>query len=366
MERLIGGALFERRASGSYLTPIGKILYARSRSFFEIVETAIEVLCPSQFTGNPAIIAQRLTRAQARTLSAVMDTGSFPSAAEKMGLSLVSLQRAARDLDSNVYGSIFYRSADGMMVTPQGLEFGRQLQLATQEIEWAIREIDASRGRAKGLVTIGALPFGGSLLLANSLDEFICSHPNVEVRIVTEGATEMISRLRGGKVDMVLGLIQEISGNDLGYEVLAETPYRIVTRAGHPLAKRAKVEIDDLVEWDWIIGTEGSNRRQYFEKLFEGRQSPSASIATSALAIIRRLLMCSDRIALITDYELTYEGTAFATLAIDPFDTSPAIGVTLRKNWRPTHALVDFIQLLKRNVTEPANHDIGEGTGKTV
>lgn len=350
LERQLSEAMFERRASGSYLTPLGEIFHRRVTSFFRQFEDALEDLGVS---GGPAVLtttSNRISRSQIRSLIAIVEHGSFEKAALALGLTQASLQRAARDLEGNLRKSIYYRTAAGVMVTPKGLEFGRLMKLATQEIEWGIREMRAARGLEASQITIGALPFGGSMLLSTVLDSFITANPAATIRIVTEGAQEMVKRLRSGDVDILIGLVQDTTAADLVNESLSATPYQIVCRRGHPLAGRARVTREELFGYDWIVGTDGSNRRQAFEDFFADHPRPRASIATSSLPIVRHLLRSSDRLGLMTSYELARESDSSVALNSAEVGNAPAIGVTLRAGWQPTSLHTAFIEALRTTV----------------
>ncbi|MCP3729854.1 LysR family transcriptional regulator [Sphingomonas sp. MG17] len=349
LEQQIGVALLERRASGSYLNELGEIFHRRTTRLFALIERAlIDLGVPGGESAAP-VIARRISRSQARSLIAIVDGGSFAQAATTLGLSQASLQRAARDLESNVKKSLYYRTAAGVMVTPQGIEFGRKIKLAAQEIEWGIKEIETARGNFASQITIGALPFGGSVLLASVLDEFVTTHRNADVKIINEGASEMLNRLRAGDVDFVIGIVQETLGDDLSNEALGETPYNIVARRGHKLLRQGKVTVADLLDHEWVVATEGSSRRACFERLFTG-QAPKASIATCSLPVIRHLLARSDRLTLMTSYELLHEDGTLAPLSFGPIDRPPSIGITMRADWLPTQLHRDFIELLRRHV----------------
>ncbi len=350
LEQQIGVALLERRASGSYLNELGEIFHRRATRLFDLIERALVDLGVS---GVASVVARRISRSQARALIAIVDSGSFQQAAQLLDLSQASLQRAARDLESNVKKPLFYRTAAGMMVTPAGVEFGRKIKLAAQEIEWGVREIETARGNVASQITIGALPFGGSVLLASVLDEFVASHRNADVKIINESAPEMMNRLRAGDVDFVIGLVQETLGDDLANQALGETPYSIVARRGHALLGKGRIELTDLLGYDWVVGTEGSSRRTCFERLF-GDQRPNASIATCVLPVIRQLLARSDRLTLMTSYELRHEEGALVPLTYGPLDPAPSIGITMRADWLPTRIHLDFIDLLHRHVADNA------------
>ena len=349
LEMQLSVTLLERHTSGSYLTDAGRIFHVRVRRMVEQMESALGGLGVSGGSASAAI-SNRISRSQVRCLTAIIEIGSFAKAADALGLTQASLQRAARDLEGNLRKTIFHRTAAGVMVTPDGIEFGRKLKLAAQEVEWGVREIETARGGKLSQIVIGTLPFGGSLLLATVLDEFVRMHPDADIKIVTEGASEMLKRLRGGEVDLVLGVVQETTAHDLRNEGLAKTPYQVVGRRGHPLLLNDGATLDDLAGFDWVVGSEGSSRRICFDNLFFGKKPPKASIATSALPIILHLLTNSDRLTLMTSYELVYEGNTLVEIPFGSMDPSPSIGITMRSEWLPTALHQDFIKLLREKV----------------
>lgn len=353
LEEQIGCSLVDRCASGSFLNPLGEIFHARIKRFFSQTGQAVigAGAAVSESAARP--IVNRLTRSQIRTLTSTIEQGSFDQAAETLGISSASLQRAARDLEGNLRVSLFYRTAAGMLVTPHGAEFGRRMKLALQEVVWGLEEIDEARGGTSRQIVIGAMPFGGSVLLASVLDDFLRLHPQADVRIVSDSAAEMTKSLRAGDVDFMIGLLPETDTDELVSEALAQTPYSVVVRRGHPLIRKGRVGIDDLVECDWIIGETGSSRRRCFEGLFAGRAGPQAQIATCATPVIRLLLERSDRVTLMTTFELQYADGSLRSLPYGPILPTPSIGITMREGWLPTRLHSDFIDLLRDHVAKP-------------
>ncbi|RYY26893.1 MAG: LysR family transcriptional regulator [Sphingomonadales bacterium] len=352
LEHQVGVTLLDRRASGSYLNDLGKIFHRRVTRVFSQIEDALTDLGVPGGRPGAAVIARRISKSQARSLIAIVENGSFSQAAQSLGLSQASLQRAARDLEGNLRKSLYYRTAAGVMVTPAGIEFGRKIKLASQEIEWGIKEIDAEQGSFHSQIAIGAMPFGGSVMLASVLDEFIAAHPRADVKILNESAPEMLKSLRAGNVDFVLGLVQETTAGDLTNQSLAKTPYTIVARRGHKLLRKGKVTVEDLLQYDWVVGTAGAARRACFERLFAGGPGPKASIATCALTVIRHLLARSDRLTLMTSYELKHEDDTLAQVPFGPIEPAPSIGITMRAGWLPTQIHLDFIELLRNRMTD--------------
>jgi len=355
LERHIGHVLVERSASGSFLNEDGKIFHARTARLFKQAIEAIRTIGP-ETEAEAATILNRLTRAQIRTLVAVCDHGRLSQAAEALEITAASLQRAACDLEANVGQPLFYRTAMGVLVNPKGLQLGRRLKLALQEIELGLAEIEDAHGISQRQIVIGAMPFGGSVLIAAILERFIQAHPGAAVRILSESAGEVIDRLKSGEVDLVVGLLPEEKNPDLACEPLAETPYVVAMRRGHPLSMRGRAALEELQQYDWIVGTKGSSRRAVFDRLFEGLPQSKWRLITGAIPIIRYMLQQSDRLTLMTSYELLHE-PSLAAVDLDVPVEAPSMGLITRTDWKPTRLHSAFVDLLREFVAQPRMAD---------
>lgn len=350
LEEQMGVTLLDRRASGSYLNEFGIIFHRRTQRLFAQFEQAlIELGVPSRPIPI-ARIAGRISKTQIRSLIAIVENGSFAQAARSLGVSQTSLQRAARDLERNLRTPLYTQTASGIVAIPAAAEFARKVKLALREIQWGIEEVEAARGNIGGEIVIGAMLLAGSVLLASVVNEFASMYPNANVRILNGNADDMIRYLRSGDVDVVIGLLRDCVAADLKHQALAATPYVVVARHGHPLNQKARVTLDDLADYEWIIGTPGAARRIRYDKLFEGRRPPLARIATCSLPTVRLLLSQSDRLTLLTSYELLYEEDALAAVPFGPIEPVPYIGLMTRENWLPTQLQANFMELIHRQV----------------
>jgi LysR family transcriptional regulator, regulator for genes of the gallate degradation pathway len=347
LEEQIGASLLERGASGSYLNPLGVIFHRRTERLFVLIEEAlVELGVPA---GHAPVMASRITRSQIRSLIAIVENGSFAQAARALDVSPATLSRAARDLESDLRRPLYQRTASGIAATPAGAKFARKLKLATREIDWGIEELDSAKGSLRGQIVIGAMQLAGSYLLASVLNEFIAAHPQATVRIWNGSSGAMLRSLRGGDVDV--GLLRDPVPEDLVQESLAEAPYVIAARRGHPLLRKKKVTLDELAAYDWVVGTPGACRRVCFDALFAGQRRPTARVETSSLPTIRLVLARSDCLTLFTSYELMYEDDALAAVPYGPIEPIPAIGVTTRADWLPTQLQVNFLRLIRKQMT---------------
>ena len=351
LEEQFGVSLLERRASGSYLNEFGIIFHRRTRRLFEQFEQALmELGVPSGPIPIPQLAA-RISRSHIRSLIAIVENGSFAQAARALGVSQTSLQRAARDLERTLRTQLYAQTASGIMATPAAAECARKIKLALREIECGIDEVEAARGNVGGEIIIGAMLLAGSEMIATVIDEFVTAYPNANVRMSNGNAEDMLRYLRTGDVDVVIGLVRQSASDGLVHQKLADTPYVVVGRNGHPLLDKSTVTLEELADYDWIVGTPGAARRVHFDKLFEGRRRPQARIATCSLPTVKLLLAQSNRLTLLTSYELLVHGDdALAAVPFGPMTPVPSLGLTMREGWLPTRLQSDFIDLINKRI----------------
>jgi LysR family transcriptional regulator, regulator for genes of the gallate degradation pathway len=350
LEEQLGVALLVRRASGSYLNEVGVVFHRRMQRLFAQMEQALlDLGVPAGPLPLPQLAA-RISRSQIRSLIAIAENGSFAQAARALDISQTSLQRSARDLERILRTPLYNQTASGVVATQAAVEFARKLKLALREIDWGVDEVEAARGNIGGEIIVGAMLLSGSVVIASVIDEFVSTYSNADVRIINGNTEDLLKELRAGDVDVVIGLLRQQRSEGLIHRPLAETPYVIVGRHDHPLTARSHVTLDDLCGFDWIIGTPGSSRRALFDRLFAGRQRPRARIETSSLPTIRMLLSQSDRLTLLTSYELMYEEDTLAAVPFGPIEPVPCIGLTTRENWLPTELQTSFIELVQKRI----------------
>jgi LysR family transcriptional regulator of gallate degradation len=350
LEEQIGVTLLERRASGSYLNEFGVIFHRRTQRLFAQFEKAlVDLGVPTRSIPVPRL-AGRISKSQIRSLISIVENGTFAKAARALGVSQTSLQRAARDLERNLRTPLYAQTASGIVATPAAAEFAGKVKLALREIQWGIEEVEAARGNIGGEIVIGAMLLAGSVMLASAINEFVSVYPNANVRILNGNAEDMLRYLRTGDVDIVIGLLRDPAPDEFIRQTLAETPYVVVARHGHPLNQKAEITLEDLADYEWIIGTPGANRRLRFDKLFAGGRRPQARIATCSLPTIRLLMTQSDRLTLLTSYELMYEEDALTAVPFGPLSPAPCIGLMTRENWLPTQLQASFIDLVNKQI----------------
>ena len=353
LEQEIGIELFTRASTGSYLTDMGRLLYHRTDRCLAAILGAVRNAARD---GPPdparvASVARCITRAQILALTAVSEHGTFAQAARYVDVSLTSLHRSARGLENQIGRKLFANTAQGVVTNAAGARLSADLLLAIRELEWALEEINAEKGELRGRLLVGSLLLAGNQYIAVAVNRFINQHPEVKLRLDHGSYDELLTRLRGGTIDFLVGQLKNPApADDVRELALRSERYVIAVRKSHPLAGRRNITTQDLLNAEWVAPRPSAQRRSVFEKIFEGGPLPRYGVETHSLLTILVMLSESDRLALMTESELGLDRRLGRNLvALDhDIDTQPVVvGVTIRENWEQSRLQRKFLNFLR-------------------
>ncbi len=118
-------------------------------------------------------------------LAAVVETGSFVRAGQRLGLSQSGVSRAVQRLEERVGVRLFDRNARAVRLTDDGKRFHAQVAPLLAALEDAIDGASSATKRVRGHLRVNSDPFFASAVLAPRLPDFMRGHPELEVDVVT-------------------------------------------------------------------------------------------------------------------------------------------------------------------------------------
>jgi len=156
---------------------------------------------------------------QLRSFLAIVDTGSFTRAAERVHKTQSAVSMHVRRLEEQLGCALFVKHGRGARLTAEGeslIEFARRM---IQVEAGAIAAL--SRKGLRGAARLGIPDDYAESFLAEILTRFNQRHPLVEVSVVCENSVELAAQVAAGALE--LALITEF--DELrGLEVLREEP----------------------------------------------------------------------------------------------------------------------------------------------
>ncbi|MCO6005778.1 LysR family transcriptional regulator [Actinoallomurus purpureus] len=177
----------------------------------------------------------------------------FGRAAADLGISTPRVSQAVRALERRVGALLFERTSRRVRLTPLGERLEDELRPAYDRMERALRE--AQRSVRPGVLRVGvatSLPEG---VPDRPIRAFERAHPQCAVVRSAHPNTDPV-RWRGDwPVDLFIGWLPADPSliRDLGVRVgpaLLRDERVVLVAAGHPLARRAVVDAEELVAYD--------------------------------------------------------------------------------------------------------------------
>jgi LysR family transcriptional regulator of gallate degradation len=352
LETELGVRLLERKVSGSYVTPAGKLLHNRTtRLFAQLVEAVRHVIAPDGLGQDKAeALAWKVRETQVRALIAIWRTGSFRAAAHELGMTEPSLQRPARELERLLRVSLYRRTANAVEVNPTGAELARRLSVGLIEVWCAVEEIGASLQTSRAGLRVGVLALSPSVVLADATTELLVRQPQQRIDVVEDSYENHVKALTSGDIDVIFGALRAPPTPDgLIEQRLFDDPYVLVCRETHPLAGRSTVTPRQLAQYDFVLPPQGLPRRDVLDRMLAlWGIKPKARIETSCLSTILALLRGSDRISLLSRWHVDRaQPRDLRSIKVAGSDYEPRfIGLTTRTDWLPTPFQQEFIKLI--------------------
>jgi LysR family transcriptional regulator, regulator for genes of the gallate degradation pathway len=352
LEGQLNGRLFDRRRSGCYTTELGAIFFPRVQRFFSHMWAALHEAGHSSWARREVIdaVVRRISKPQIRSLIAISESQSFDAAARSLRISEPSLHRSARTLERELRRSLYQRTAHGMTTTPYGYELARRYQVALREIEYALEELQAARGKIVSHIAVGHIPHSATQILSYTIKEFLAKYPAASVQILDGHYDDLLNALRAGRLDLLFGVLRRPDwAIDIKEELLFANPYVIVARSGHPLTRLKQPNLRHLANYDWIMPGPMTPRQQALQRMFGSLpDAVRISIETTSLQIYRTILATTDRLTLMSRFEAQLNDNRF--LAVLPF-RSPHLrrsdGIATRLGWEPTSIHLHFLDILR-------------------
>ncbi|MEU0053533.1 LysR substrate-binding domain-containing protein [Streptomyces sp. NPDC006309] len=265
---------------------------------------------------------------------AVAEEQNFTRAAERVHISQSGVSAQIRRLERELGAELFDRSARSVTLTVAGkaaLEHARAALAAAEAVGQAVGEVTHL---IRGRLTVGMV-IGCTLTpLFDALAAFHEAHPGVEITLLEDSSDRLVEGVRSGAVD--LALIGAATATPDGLEALTIISERLVAAvpAGHPLAKRRRVSLRDVIAYPIVCMPRGTGLRAVFDRACaaQGLQ-PAIALQASAADAIADLAARGLGVAVLSNSMAGSYRDRLAVRTVDDVET-PAL---LALIWKSAH-----------------------------
>ncbi|CDX36708.1 Transcriptional regulator, LysR family [Mesorhizobium sp. ORS 3359] len=206
-----------------------------------------------------------------KTFLAVARTGNVTRAAQEVNLAQSSVSDQIQALETELGGSLFTRSRQGLTLTPAGEALKPYAEDLLALAEDARAAVDATKAGTAGSLSIGALETIASARLAPWLAGFRATHAGIDIKLRIAGSGDLLRRLGEGEIDVAFcferppELDTGASDQRLARRVVAVEPLALIAPPGE---NHVDVDLATLAEKHFVATETGCVYRAMVDKAF--------------------------------------------------------------------------------------------------
>jgi len=205
---------------------------------------------------------------QLRSFLAIVDTGSFTRAAERVNKTQSAVSMHVRRLEEQLGCALFVKQGRGAKLTNEGeelIDYARRIMQAEAGAMAAL-----SRKGLKGAVRLGIPDDYAEAYLADILTRFNHRHPLVEIAVTCENSIELAALVHGGALE--LALVTDFDGLP-GFELIREEPLRWAASTRFKIPQGEPIPL--------ALGSTACVWRKVADEALEGRRESIRSLFVS-------------------------------------------------------------------------------------
>jgi len=203
--------------------------------------------------------------ADLRAFVTVGELQSFAAAAQALHLSQPALSRRISHLEGLLGVRLFDRTTRSVSLTVLGQQFLGEVRGLVQDLDRSVLSLRDAAELEAGDVTVGCVFSAVHHFLPPVIRAFRDKYPRVLVRIIEEGADEVLASVKHGEADFAINYIG-MQDPDVSFTPLLKEPYVLACPVGHPLAKRRSIQWAELAQYPLARVSHASRNRLFIDQ----------------------------------------------------------------------------------------------------
>lgn len=275
---------------------------------------------------------------------------SVVKAADALNISQPAASKTIHELEELLGASLFDRSRRALMLSPFGEVFYRYAGTSVAALRQGIEA--AGQSHEGTTVKVGALPTVSARILPAAVGAFSAAGSGVHTRIVTGPNAYLLSLLRTGDVDLVIGRMAEPDAMlGFSFEHLYSERVVMAVRHEHPLLVERAFTLSMIESYQILMPTPDSVIRPLVDRMLRahGITQLRDDVETVSNAFGRSYVRQTDAIWIISEGVVADDVADghIMTLPVDMSETTGPVGLTTRTDTAPTFAALALIQAVR-------------------
>lgn len=201
-----------------------------------------------------------------RLITRIAESASVTRGAERVHLSLAAASQRIKALEESIGTQLFYRTHQGVTLTPAGESFLQHARLILEQFERLTADMQEFAHGVKGLLRVYANTTALSEFLPPVLHAYLASHPDVDIDLRERMSHVIVRAVKEGQTD--IGIV----GGGESTEGLDVIPYRVdrmvlAVPKCHAFAGRDSIAFEETLDLDHVGLHEASAIHAYLRQI---------------------------------------------------------------------------------------------------
>lgn len=273
---------------------------------------------------------------------------SFSKAAEALYIAQSTLSQQIRQLEEEMNTELFQRNSHNVSLTETGKELLPYAKQTINDAETCFNRIRDLQMLFTGTLNIG-VTFTFSSILTETLITFMKRYPNIKLNIFYKPMAELMDILKRRDVDFVLAFKPTAKLEEIESHVLFDNRLAVIVHDCHPLAKKEKIKLEDLEEYEIALPAKGLQARNAFDQIQSKYLSKlKIRIELNEVNILLKLIRQSNLVTILSEATI-YNEKGVKAIPIDLPDNEMEGCIHVLRNTYRKHSALEFIKLFSES-----------------
>ena len=210
---------------------------------------------------------------------------SFSQAAAALYNNQPNVTRMIRRLESELGCALFFRSPQGVRLTPEGEKLYAHIAVAFESIEAGEAEILSDQSLQSGIVHIAASSLALRARILQVLARYRREYPHVRICLTNHSAPDGLAAVQNGLADFAILAKGASVPDSLSAQKIDEIQEIPICGSAFPELTKEAVSLQKLAEYPIISLIEGTSSHDFYAELFLRHDlafAPDVEVETTA------------------------------------------------------------------------------------
>jgi DNA-binding transcriptional LysR family regulator len=253
-------------------------------------------------------LLNRLRYRHLHMLQALAAHQNIHRASNHLNMSQPAATRMLQEIEDMFGCQLFERLPRGLRPTALGRQLVRFAESALNGLERCAEDLSLRKQGGYGYLAIGTIMGAAPSLVMNAVARLKLENPQLRIRIMGDTSDQVLRLLEQRQIDVAIARRNAQMQNEAyAFEALGNERLMLVVRSGHPLGRRRKLTLEELVgDWPWILQPASTPARIALDHTLQrmGLPLPSDLTECSSVYSMQQLVQLTDSVMMLSDSAL--------------------------------------------------------------